>query len=315
MFNHATTDSHTISKQIAMKNYTLILFIIGIFSCNAQNVTSFSYDNFENQLLLYQPEQNSKISKKDFDFANMILRETKSATNNKSDNFNLGDYFNILEAFVTLKESKKNINIAFEKFINADDSCEYVIAFEKSIKKNPKYDIIREDYLNKLKECISEPIVEKKFDIEKYCEFNNLDIDVVKQITVIKNNDEKNRLISSKKLASEQKVLDKKNQKLIDSLYQKHQIYLGKSLVGEKFETVMWAVIQHSNIEMMAKYLPIIQKAVKEKELDVVPFKMLIDRFYGLKYGYQIFGSQSGFGFELADDKKRKEIELKYGIE
>ena len=42
---------------------------------------------------------------------------------------------------------------------------------------------------------------------------------------------------------------------------------------------------------------------------------MLIDRFYGSKYGYQVFGSQSGFGFELADDKKRKEIEIKYGIE
>jgi hypothetical protein len=66
---------------------------------------------------------------------------------------------------------------------------------------------------------------------------------------------------------------------------------------------------------MMAEYLPIFQKAVEENELDVVPFKMLIDRFYGLKYGYQIFGTQSGFGFELADDKKRKEIELKYGIE
>jgi len=41
---------------------------------------------------------------------------------------------------------------------------------------------------------------------------------------------------------------------------------------------------------------------------------MLIDRFYGLKYGYQIFGSQSGFGFEMADEETRKKIELKYGI-
>jgi len=77
----------------------------------------------------------------------------------------------------------------------------------------------------------------------------------------------------------------------------------------------MWAVIQHSNLEMMERYLPVIQKAVKDKELNIVPLKMLIDRFYGLKYGYQIFGSQSGFGFEMADEKTRKEIELKYGIE
>ena len=77
----------------------------------------------------------------------------------------------------------------------------------------------------------------------------------------------------------------------------------------------MWAVIQHSNPELMAEYLPIIQDAVKEKELDETPFKMLIDRYYGLKYGYQIFGSQSGFGFKLADEETRIKIEKKYQIE
>ncbi len=56
-------------------------------------------------------------------------------------------------------------------------------------------------------------------------------------------------------------------------------------------------------------------KAVTKKELDASPLKMLIDRYYGLKYGYQIFGTQSGFGFKLADDKRRKKIELKYGID
>ena len=30
---------------------------------------------------------------------------------------------------------------------------------------------------------------------------------------------------------------------------------------------------------------------------------MLIDRFYGLKYGYQVFGSQKGTGDRIADEK------------
>ncbi len=298
-----------------MKNGIFILFTIYFLSCNAQNGTTFEYNNFEDQILSYEPTQNIKTSKKDFDHGCMIIKETKSATKNKTENFNLTDYFNILSAFLSLKESKENIKIAFEKFKNTEGSCEYVLAFEESIKTIPKYRVILADYLDELKKCKLNPIEEKKFRIEEYCKSNNLNLDLVKKIDQVKIDDQKYRKDSFNKLKKDQQKLDKKNQKIVNSLYNKHKTYLGKSLVGKKFESVMWAVIQHSNTEMMAKYLLIIQKAVKEKELDVVPFKMLIDRFYGLKYGYQVFGSQSGFGFELANDKKRKEIKLKYGIE
>lgn len=298
-----------------MKNYILILFTISQFSCNAQNRAELKYDNFENQFLSYEPIQNSQISKEDFDYASMIIKETKSATKNNPDNFNLSDYFNILSAFLTLKESEENIKTAFNKFKNADGSCEYVLSFENSINKNAKFDIIRADYLEKLKDCKQDSNVENKFNIEEYCKTNNLDLALVKKIHQVKIDDQKYRNESSEELKSEQLKLDKKNQEIINSLYNKHNIYLGKSLVGEKFESVMWAVIQHSNTEMMAEYLPIIQEAVKEKELDEGPLKMTIDRYYGLKYGFQIFGSQSGFGFELANEKKRKEIKLKYGIQ
>src|SRR5690606_9983453 len=145
---------------------------------------------------------------------------------------------------------------------------------------------------------------------KEYSSSKNLDEKLVELINAIEILDQKDR----NNLKS-QKQFDITNQLKVDSLYNTYQRYIGKSLVGKKFENVMWQVIQHSNPEMMHKYLPIIQKAVEENEIDVGPFKMLIDRFYGLKYGYQIFGSQSGFGFELADDKKRKEIKLKYGIE
>lgn len=127
--------------------------------------------------------------------------------------------------------------------------------------------------------------------------------------------DQKHRNSSSKKsIVQQQKVLDQQNQLVIDSLYSIHKSYVGRSLVGEEFQYVMWSVIQHSTVEIMEKYLPIVHSAVQEKELDEGPFKMLLDRFYGLKYGYQIFGSQSGFGFKLADDKTRQEIEKKYSI-
>ena len=303
------------NKPSEMKNYLLILFAICLYSCNAQNANELEYDNFEKQFLNYEPIQNSQVSKKDFDYASMIIKETKSATKNNTENFNLADYFNILSAFLTLKESEKNIKTAFEKFKYADGSCEYVLSFENSINENPKYDIIRADYLKQLKKCKQKSITESQLNIEEYCKTNGLDLALVNKVNQVKIDDQKYRNESSIKLKSEQQELDIKNQGIIDSLYSKYNTYLGRSLVGEELESIMWAVIQHSNTEKMAEYLPVIQKAVKENELDVVPFKMLIDRYYGLKYGYQVFGSQSGFGFELADDKKRKEIELKYGIE
>lgn len=298
-----------------MKTILIFIFsIITLLNCIAQNSLEFKYNNFENQFLNYVPIQNPKVLNKDFDYANMIIRETKSAVKNDAKNFNIADYFNILSAFLTLKESKRNIEIAFLKFKNADGSCEYVLSFENSINNNSKFDIIRADYLEKLKECKQKPINKKEFNIEEYCKSNTLDLALVMKINQVKVDDQKYRNKLSKKLNNEQQILDKKNQEIINSLYSKYNTYLGKTLVGEEFQTVMWAVIQHSNTEMMAKYLPIIQKAVEEKEIDIIPFKMLIDRFYGLKYGYQVFGSQSGFGLKLADDKKRKEIELKYGI-
>jgi len=299
-----------------MKIIILIIFsITSLQICCAQSKTEFEYDNFENQFLKYQPKKHSQISEKDFDYGSMIIKETKSATKNNPENFNLADYFNILSAFLTLKENEKSTKIAYEKFENEDSSCEYVIEFENTIRKNPKYDIIRADYLKKLEKCKQYPIAEEQFNIEEYCKSNTLDIELVKLISQVEIDDQKYRNISPKDLKVRQQRLDEKNQEIIYALYTKYKTYLGKSLVGRKFESVMWSVIQHSNTKMMTEFLPIIHKAVKEKELDIVPLKMLIDRYYGLKYGYQIFGSQSGFGFELADDGKRKEIELKYGIE
>lgn len=296
-----------------MKNNIFLLLTVCTLYCKAQNSVRFDYNNFESQVLAYKPEQNSNASKKDFDYGMMILSETKTATKNRPENFNLADYFNVLSAFLKLQESNENIKIAFEKFKNANGSCEYCIAFENSLKKNPKFDVVRAEYDKKLEECKSIS-KEKKFDAKEYSLANNLDYNLVQQIYQVDINDRKYR--DTKDFQTKQKELDIQNQKVINMLHEKYKTYIGKSLVGEKFESVMWAVIQHSNVEMMEQYLPIVQIAVKEKELSAAPFKMLIDRYYGLKYGYQIFGSQSSdFSFKMADEAKRKEIKLKYGIE
>lgn len=243
----------------------------------------------------------------------MILSETKKYVKNEPKKFNRADYFNILSCFLSLQENEETINIAFQKFKNSEGSCEYFL--DKTLFKSPKYDVVREEITKQNLICEkSTPVDSTPLDLNEYARKNNLDINLILAIDKIARLDEKYRKLETTDW-SKQTPLDQENQKTIHTLYNLHKSYIGKTLVGEKFSYTMWSVIQHSNVEIMEQYLPIIQKAVAEKELDLAPFKMLIDRFYGLKYGYQIFGSQSGFGFEMADEKKRKEIELKYGIE
>ncbi|MBC8884120.1 hypothetical protein H9X57_14480 [Flavobacterium piscinae] len=100
--------------------------------------------------------------------------------------------------------------------------------------------------------------------------------------------------------------LDLKNQKIIDSLYKIHKTYIGKTLVGTKFENIMWSVVQHGSVDYMEKYLPIIHKEYLNKNFSATPLKMPLDRFYGLKYGYQFFDTQQGFGFESSNEDEIK---------
>ena len=290
------------------------MILVTTISCKGQNSnqTEFTYGNFENEILKYEPIKKETLSKKDFDYGLMILNETKKAVKNNPNNFNVLDYFNILSSFLTLKENENNIKIAFNKFIDSEGSCQYIINFEKDIIDNPKYKIIINYYLAELSNCKSNKTEKASFDITEYCKKRNLDMQLVSLFNEIFENDRKFR-IDKPVNWNKQRPLDIKNQQLIDSLFRKYKKYIGKSLVGKKYESVMWTVIQHSNLKMMERYLPTIHKAIVDKELDVVPLKMLIDRIYAIKYGYQIFGSQ--FGVKLCDEKKRKEIELQYGIE
>jgi len=284
---------------------TLLLFNV---SCQAQNEFKFDYENFDSQFLSYKAIQNPNITNKDFEFGNMILKETKIAIKNDPENFYVADYLNILSAFLTLKESKENINVAFRKFKDAEGSCQYFIQSEKTIEKDSKYDIIRKDYIKELEKCKSKTVVEKEFDITEYCKTNSLDLTLVEGINKIKIKDQKERY--NEKVQNE---LDKENQVKIDSLYKEHKTYIGKTLVGNEFKDVMFLVIQHSNLEYMEKYLPIVVSAVSNGDLDEIPLKYLIDRIYYQKYNYQIFGSQGNLN--MASELIINQVKKEYNIE
>lgn len=290
-----------------MKTFLLFLLCITMFvySNVLTSQTIFNFTDFEKQVCQYKPKQKS-LTKKDYDFAVMILSETKKAVDNRPENFNRADYFNILTCLITLQESEAVINIAYEKFEKSEGSCEYFL--DNSIFKSKRYDVIRNKIEKQVAVCKQTGQV-NSFDIKEYATDNKLDYTLVNLLKKIDDLDRKYRKASSTDW-SKQKPIDRRNQQVIDSLFAVHGQYLGLSMVGEKYKHVMWLIIQHSNLEMMEKYVPHIHKAVQHNELDASPFKMLIDRIYTRKYGYQIFGSQQGV--DLADEKIRQEVILEY---
>lgn len=293
------------------KTYFIILSFLVFYICRAQsNEIKLTTENFEKDFLNYQPVQKSNVSEKNFEWAQFVISETKKSIKEKNGNYNAAHYWNIISAFDILQENIETLKLVFIKLANSKGGCEYITSYKDRVKFDDK---IPELYNQYDKSCKSEQKDDKELNIDKYIADNKLNNELVKLINIININDQKFRDSDEQLYKAKQPELDRGNQKLIDSLYLQYNKYIGKSLVGEKFEHVMWIVVQHSNLEMMEKYLPIIQNAVQDKELNKTPFKMLLDRIYTQKYGYQIFGSQ--IGIKNADENIRNEIIKKYGIE
>lgn len=277
--------------------------------------TPLNAENFESAILEYNPIQKPGVSDTDFSYGKMILEEMKTAVSRDALNFNRADYFNLLSAFLTLQESDSNIQLAFNKFSDSEGACEYFIAFEEKARQHEKYKPIRDQFLKNTAQCKNGEPAESALSLKDYCHKYQLNQNLVRLMMEINRRDQESRVQGSGISATQARKDDEINQKKIDSLYQVHGCYIGKSLVGPKFETVMWAVIQHSNAEMMRQFLPVFREAYLNNELAVGPLKMTIDRYYAITEGYQIFGSQSGFEATLADERTTNEIKRKFGIQ
>ena len=276
-------------------------------SCKSQELIKFTYEDFDLQIIDYQPKKNKGVSERSFLDALKFVDETQSRIkkNKKAD---ISDYWNILTVFSNLNESNDNIEIALRKFIDEEKSCDYIISFENILDRYQEQ--IRAKLKERLEMCKkdTQPKNSGSINIEKYAKENTLDKNLVEIINQIGIDDQRNR--DNESLQNE---LDDNNQKKIDSLYSRYQTYIGKTLAGDKFKHVMWTVIQHSNLDYMERYFPVVVAAVKIGELNQGALKYLIDRIYSIKYNYQIFGSQGNIS--MANDKTREEVKIKYGIE
>ncbi|PHI19762.1 hypothetical protein CEQ90_11080 [Lewinellaceae bacterium SD302] len=270
-----------------------------------------NHENFETQVLTYRPEARSEITDKNFAYGNMILRETRATTGAKASNFNRADYFNILSAFLTLKESSANINLAFTKLLAADaDDCEYLHAFSEKAFKNDKYAPVWDLWRAALTKCPD--VVSETFDARDYAQAGGFDPELIIELDAIRQDDQRHRAHDSY-VAEKQNPLDERNLQRIESLSEKYGGYLGRSLVGKELEGVMWQVIQHSKPATMRLYLPTIHRAVQAEELHPTPLKMLLDRICASEHGWQVFGSQPGV--PLASEAEQNRIRDKYGFQ
>jgi hypothetical protein len=98
--------------------------------------------------------------------------------------------------------------------------------------------------------------------------------------------------------------------------------WLGHDKIGSQANTTLFMVIQHSNLSVQEKYLPLIKEAVKNGNANAKNLALLEDRvavFQGKmqNYGSQIFWSKvtnAYFILPLADpdnvDKRRAEVGL-----
>ncbi|MBR9921242.1 MAG: hypothetical protein GYB31_10425 [Bacteroidetes bacterium] len=234
----------------------------------------------------------------------MVLEETRKATKKNPANFNVADYWNICTVFLNLKMPRENLELAFRKMLLADGSCEYLSSLKDDTKLDEALPVLYQQSLNK---CEAQGNLQQKVDPVAYARENRLDPALIRALAEIQEKDQRYR-----DKPTEQAVLDRENQISIEALFEKHQTYIGKSLAGEEFSYVMWMVIQHSNIPMMERYLPVLHTAVKEGELEPNTLKLTIDRIYAGKYDYQIFGSQ--FGVPMAPEDIIHKVKKEFGI-
>lgn len=298
------------------------LVFLGAFACSLHGATvvaygeerepSFTQERFAEQVLAYEPPHRDGIAIEEFERGRFYLEETRSATGGDPAKFNLGDYWNITMAFLNLGEPEAHVRIAFEKAIEDDPGR--ICAYVDSLGAGRLVEVIPETFLAFYEDaCLGRGAAPEALDLDAYVAERGLSGELVRQIHEIGRDDQRYRNGQSDASMARQRELDRRNRSRIDSLYAQHRRYIGRSLVGEELEHVMWAVIQHSDVSTMERYLPIVAQAVRDGELKQIPLKMLIDRYYARAAGHQVFGSQ--VGVPLADPQTRARIRGTFGLE
>lgn len=296
-----------------MNKYLLpILMMFLLVGCQAQNKnpdSKVSLDKFDEFVLSYEPLKNES-NESSFLEGSRILQEQKDYYK-ANERFTFANYWNIGTAFGKFNESKELIELAFTSAIALDKQgmCQYV---DVMTGMGNVFELRISELYHSFKEECSSKHEESDINIEQYAKEGSFDLDLIKLLEEVKRNDLKYRSETNIDW-DRQNLLDQKNQAIIDSIFEIHGEYIGRKYVGENWESIMFLVIQHSELDYMEKYLSIVQKAVSDNQVDAGVLKYLLDRISTRRNNYQYFGTQSGVKY--ADKEEIEQVKKEYKID
>ncbi len=299
------------------QSYRTVLFGISIFfivSVNAAlaNPHQVTFDNFDEAILDYIPPLVPGMSEENHELWAVRLAETYEQAR-RDGSFNIANYWNMIKAFQSMGADHELARLSFLRAteVDPDGWLNYLEELPHDFEQ-----LFPLEYAGFMAAQPTSAQVTLTEDTSAIADGQTLDPDLVGLIITIGERDRQYRkkegFLDNPDLVAAQRRLDGFNIAQIDSLYRSHDCYLGMALVGKAHSSTMWAVVQHSNVEMMERYLPIIQDAVARGDLSTVPLKMLIDRIYDIRTGRQIFGSQTGV--KIADAETVAKVKRKYGL-
>ena len=151
------------------------------------------------------------------------------------------------------------------------------------------------------------------------CVFKSYSPRLLKILDELKENDQKYRK-QNDILPKAQKRLDSINLSIVLDLYDQYG-YLNRKIVGIEYEAHMFYIIQHSDLETMERFLPIIHKEIVAGRLVPTVYPLLHDRINMLNGLPQEFGTQGIFNqktdkYELYKTVGREKVNInrkKYG--
>jgi hypothetical protein len=257
----------------------------------------------------YIPSKPENITEQAYASGKQILISSYEQAKNLP--YVAADYWNFAVAYYKMGQSKDSVYAFLEKSSLTERAsfCEIVNMYhekKEGINNTGMFQLIGDPYKLLVSGCetiTSAPLM----SAEEYARQQNLSEALILQLHQLQQADQRYR--TPKYIPGEQSKLDSINLIQAEQLLTQHG-YVGRSLAGQRYEHVLWMIIQHSNLNSQEKYLAMIHAAVQAGELSEAPLKMLLDRIYTQKTGKQIFGSQLNVPF--ADQSVIESVKERY---
>ncbi|MDO6598380.1 hypothetical protein Q4512_15790 [Oceanihabitans sp. 2_MG-2023] len=113
--------------------FTFLVALTCVASSFSQESTPLSFENFETDFFTYNPVQKKHVTNDHFSFAEYVITETKKSLNSNVENYSVIHYWNILTALDMLKEDKATLILAFQKLVELEGSCKYIVNYKNKI--------------------------------------------------------------------------------------------------------------------------------------------------------------------------------------